>query len=75
MITSKTYGECATGCELFSHVEFPGKQSVFVANQNDDNDDISPEEKEALIVDNDTLSKECKSLNEQIGHFNNGVLN
>ncbi|TIB75703.1 hypothetical protein E3Q18_02434 [Wallemia mellicola] len=57
LITSKTYG----------------KQSVFVANQNDDNDDISPEEKEALIVDNDTLSKECKSLNEQIGHFNNEI--
>lgn len=72
MITAKTYGECAILYRLLSHIERPGKQSVFVANQNDDSDDISPEEKEALIVDNDALSKECKSLNEQISHFNNG---
>ncbi|TIA70730.1 hypothetical protein E3P92_02665 [Wallemia ichthyophaga] len=49
-----------------------GKQTVFVANQNDDTNAISPEDLAALVENNDHLRKEHQSLNEQIAHYNKG---
>lgn len=56
-----------------AHPGRPGKQTVFVANQNDDTSAISPEDMVALVESNDSLKKEFRSLNEQLAHYNKGM--